>query len=50
MKKQPIKREMSFITQSTSALEVFLHPLVILNVSDHFTRMKANSKEENVKI
>eukprot|EP00775_Hariotina_reticulata_P006237 gene6237-6474_t len=28
--------------QSSSGLEFKLHPLVLINVSDHFTRLKAN--------
>ena len=40
---------MSLVQESTSALEVILHPLVILNVSDHFTRIKVNSNEETVR-
>lgn len=31
--------------QSSSGLEFKLHPLVLINVSDHFTRFKANSPD-----
>lgn len=37
------------VQKSTSQLELFLHPLVIINISDHYTRVKMNGKNENVK-
>jgi hypothetical protein len=43
--------------ESTSALDVYLHPLVIINISDHYTRVKVNTpapkkgeKKEGVRI
>ncbi|KAJ5075612.1 cop9 signalosome complex subunit 6 [Anaeramoeba ignava] len=32
--------------QSSSALEVMLHPLVLINITDHYTRAKLNEKKE----
>jgi hypothetical protein len=29
--------------ESSSALDVYLHPLVIINISDHYTRVKVNT-------
>lgn len=36
------------IQKSTSSIELFLHPLVIINISDHYTRTKMNGKDSNV--
>lgn len=33
---------------NSGALDVSLHPLVILNISDHFTRSKVRTNEERV--
>ncbi|KAJ3442009.1 cop9 signalosome complex subunit [Anaeramoeba flamelloides] len=35
---------------STGALEIFLHPLVILNICDHFTRARVNSNKKNPRV
>jgi len=32
------------------ALDVFLHPLVIINISDHFTREKMSAKSKNPRV
>ncbi|KAL0487130.1 csn6 [Acrasis kona] len=33
--------------ESSTALDVYLHPLVVINISDHFTRVRANSNSKN---
>lgn len=35
---------------SSSALEVLLHPLVIINISDHFTRQKIRTKDPKARV
>lgn len=34
--------------QNSGALDVSLHPLVIVNISDHYTRSKVRNGEERV--
>ena len=34
-------RQNGFVTDALSSVCITLHPLVIMNVSDHFTRIKA---------
>ena len=36
--------------ETTGALNVMLHPVVIINISDHWTRMKVQSKKSNPRV
>jgi len=36
--------------EGTGALNIMLHPLVIVNISDHWTRMKVQSKKPNPRV
>jgi len=36
--------------EGTGALNLMLHPLVIINISDHWTRMKVQSKKPNPRV
>ena len=36
--------------EGTGALNLMLHPLVIINISDHWTRMKVQSKKTNPRV
>eukprot|EP01129_Flabellula_baltica_P001991 TRINITY_DN11871_c0_g1_i1.p1 TRINITY_DN11871_c0_g1~~TRINITY_DN11871_c0_g1_i1.p1 ORF type:complete len:305 (+),score=62.89 TRINITY_DN11871_c0_g1_i1:39-917(+) len=38
------------MTDKDSVLEISLHPLVIINISDHYTREKVNKKEDNTRV